>query len=741
MGRHKAADPNADQRCIKQGLPSIIRERYRDVIIAIISILSIKATKIACLASLLFLMKVNEAVDHFDDEFFVWDDGSSMIKRCFKAVLRDNIGKVFLMLPDFRQLVDAARIDWPTNGGFGNSFKYLYEQYEDNVRTNLKTHCESRLRKFFKLKTFQLNDNAIRYNYFNNLYGSPNELPYYDETDIKNAVNYAYHRKDNTSDDVERQLRLGELLDELRWLGAPEDCNIKEYVSENWFHSIRMWIHIQREIQWYHNEYKCRRDAPQIKNFVVVPMCSFQRRHIRIDTDALYTILASVKLVPLKCGLKKRKDKTTNSINITSNEFRRNKILSWNLFFNVEKVQQLVHFKKYFDFQICSDGVSVSMMYKKPKLPPLEISDAEIMKMYKGNKLKYAIGCDPGMKTWNASVRRDLDTKEEVNLRISSKRYHWDAKQGRRNAKAERITRLFTYDEKADRNRVAATLGTMPSPRETSWRSYIEHRLRVMNDGIETYTCKQYARLGLDKHIDSVRAIDKTACKLTRNQPSIFYMGASGSTPANSPIKIKKHVRCPGTRKLIAAIMKRGNCIVRMVDEYMTSQHCPLCFKRFPQETRRDRYKKCVGCVPNPIVGLPRTIVTNVSKRLLQMRRTIERMWREMRDIGDVIAATLRDGPNAGRLVSKKQRFFKTWLPNVANVEIEGAAGAQPTLTTVWHRDIAAAKLILYKGECVVFKRTIHPNVRRPRRVDNNQPLPLYRGQNQNVNNGHLQPQ
>ncbi|XP_031629636.1 uncharacterized protein LOC116344915 [Contarinia nasturtii] len=204
---------------------------------------------------------------------------------------------------------------------------------------------------------------------------------------------------------------------------------------------------------------------------------------------------------------------------------------------------------------------------------------------------------------------------------------------------------------------------------------------------------------------------------MVRNEPSIFYMGASGSTPANSPIRIKKYY------SIITHNISKCNCIIRMVDEYMTSQHCPLCFKRFPQDTRRDRYKKCVGCVPNPIVGLPRTIVTNVSKRLLQMRRVIERMWREMQEMGDEIAATLRDGPNAARLVSKKQRFFKTWLPNVANVEM-------------LHRDIAAAKPILYKGECVVLKRIIHPNVRRPPRVVNNQHLPLYCGQNQNINNG-----
>lgn len=244
----------------------------------------------------------------------------------------------------------------------------------------------------------------------------------------------------------------------------------------------------------------------------------------------------------------------------------------------------------------------------------------------------------------------------------------------------------------------------MPSPKGTGiWKDYIEHRLRVMNDGIEAYTDKRYARLGLDKHIESVRAVDKVADTIHLGERSLICLGASGSTPANSPIKIKKYMRCPGVRKLIAAFKKRDNCIIRMVDEYMTSQHCALCFKQFPQATRSHRFKNCYNCIPHQILHdlrlLPSVIVTKVSKRVLQMRRTIERTWREMREMGDAVAATLQDAPNTQRLVSKKQRFFKTWLPNVVviNEYIEEATEIKPR-TTVWHRDIVAAKLILYKG-------------------------------------------
>lgn len=58
MGRHKKDNPNIDLKSVKIGLASIIRPEYRAGIIAYVSDLSIRATKIASLASLLFLMLV-----------------------------------------------------------------------------------------------------------------------------------------------------------------------------------------------------------------------------------------------------------------------------------------------------------------------------------------------------------------------------------------------------------------------------------------------------------------------------------------------------------------------------------------------------------------------------------------------------------------------------------------------------------------------------------------------------------
>lgn len=267
-----------------------------------------------------------------------------------------------------------------------------------------------------------------------------------------------------------------------------------------------------------------------------------------------------------------------------------------------------------------------------------------------------------------------------------------------RNERAERMTRLIQYTEKIDREAIAAEIGEMPSPHGDNWAAYIVHRLRVMQCGIEQYATRNYARLGLDKHIEWHRAMDKLTGFLCNHKPAIVMLGAGGQI-RNSPIKIRKHVRCPFNRKLIGSFKKRS-CIVRMVDENNTSQHCGVCVKRFHRRTKSYRYKKCENCVPDLELLLPATIVTNKSKRQLQIERTIMGEWQRMRDEeADDIAAMLTE-PITGSLVPKKQRFSKTWTPN-ANVIGDDNDTAQPqpiNHTTVWHRDISAARLILIRG-------------------------------------------
>lgn len=366
-----------------------------------------------------------------DNENWTFFDGNGekIIQDCFYAVLSQHVGNQEKMPTRFRQWVESttsALFRWPSNRAFGNIIKYLRNQYFDNVWTNIKTHCERRLKTFFKMVVYELNYGLLR---------NDANAALFDHIDIRNAVNYTYKRQDTTDGDVERQRRLGVLLDELRSCGAPDDCNIRDLVQsqENWFKSLRMWLNIQRAVQHYHlsfagvynswNLFKKHPlyvqrptfdgttvipEPPKIANFAVIPICSFQRKHIQIDTDVLYRVLCEAKEVPLKQGIRKER------INITPDEFRSNVKGSWGLFFDIDKIVKMVKAKKAFDHQIVTDGVSATVCYLKPDRPEPVVSKDELLRRYESGEFWYELGIDPGMRTWNATVRRDCSSGEEV---------------------------------------------------------------------------------------------------------------------------------------------------------------------------------------------------------------------------------------------------------------------------------------------------------------------------------------
>lgn len=122
-------------------------------------------------------------------------------------------------------------------------------------------------------------------------------------------------------------------------------------------------------------------------------------------------------------------------------------------------------------------------------------------------------------------------------------------------------------------------------------------------------------------------------------------MGAAQMSP-NSPIKIKKHVRAPGTWKLIGAFQKRKFCYI-MVDEYMSSQHCGRCFRRFPLHTRSHRFRICTDCIPKLQARPANMIVTQLSHRKLRAERA--KMRRE-NPVSVVVAARKNNGRNSNNI-------------------------------------------------------------------------------------------
>lgn len=164
--------------------------------------------------------------------------------------------------------------------------------------------------------------------------------------------------------------------------------------------------------------------------------------------------------------------------------------------------------------------------------------------------------------------------------------------------------------------------------------------------------------------------------------------------PANSPIKIKKHVRAPGNRAMLKSFHKMEGNTIRMVNEFRSSRLCGRCYSPFPLSTLSHRFKVCDWCWPDNEewpdgLKLPTKIVTMKSSRELKsQRRAIRR-------------AMVEDRHGAVGFVSKVKVYRKNWQQNAANAAINTNAeydDGAPVLKTIWHRDISAAKLILYRG-------------------------------------------
>lgn len=108
--------------------------------------------------------------------------------------------------------------------------------------------------------------------------------------------------------------------------------------------------------------------------------------------------------------------------------------------------------------------------------------------------------------------------------------------------------------EQADREN-RQLYAQMPSPKGVNWLDYVHHRLRMFESAIETYTTEKYANLRFNKYVNSIRTSDQKAGELVNYQSAIVFFGAA-DTPANSPIRIKKHVRAPQIDKQLQKARK-----------------------------------------------------------------------------------------------------------------------------------------------------------------------------------------
>lgn len=152
----------------------------------------------------------------------------------------------------------------------------------------------------------------------------------------------------------------------------------------------------------------------------------------------------------------------------------------------------------------------------------------------------------------------------QENFTIDGPKYHFRAKYNICKRKSEKWSRLLTEQEQRDRSQYAF----FPSAKgRAHWMYYIIHRAKMLQPGMQVYTQRKFIRLQLDKYIEENRASDKIAVFLTRKLPSLILLGAAQMAP-NSPIGIKKRLRCPGVRRLLNSFKKLNNCVVRRIQYF-----------------------------------------------------------------------------------------------------------------------------------------------------------------------------
>lgn len=420
VGRDPKATIRPEVRAIKSSLNKVLLPQYRTPFIQLMESYCLAATEISFLGSMLFLHKVNDAFDNKNEDFFN-QNGTAVIRECFLGVVDD--GNHANLPAAFRINVQQHRpnIPWPNRVGMGNTFNYLYQQFEDNTKTNLKTWYVTRIKAFLRMRCYEFNHGKL-------VHRKPANIGVFNETDVKNTAKYLVNQRDWTGRSPERQRKMQFLLNEVERIGGPPDNNLKQFVTRDWFKAIKMFVNISRQIDHFHKTYaflntawarymKDRRTnqqprvprPPKVNNFKAIPVHDYHLKHIRIDTKQFYEIASKFMV------LKEAKGKRGKPVNISREVYNSYPAYFWGKLFDMDKINQIGGNNMQFDFSIVTNSVSVSLNYIKLNCESNEIGLEQIKEMYDKCEFVFELGIDPGIKTFNATVRRRIANQTEVN--------------------------------------------------------------------------------------------------------------------------------------------------------------------------------------------------------------------------------------------------------------------------------------------------------------------------------------
>lgn len=390
-------------RCNKITLnQSLLNTPYRERFVNLVTEYCHTATIITVLASLLFLFENNRAFDADEHQFFS-GCGYKLIEKCFTSILDENHRTLPLA---FRQIIERAvpNFRWPQRQGMQNAFNNLIDQYKTNVKNNLITWSYTRIKKYFTLQRYELN--LLGFNI--------------SDIDVKNATKAVLFNNITATENVNRLLHQAEMI------GIPVGQKFCNIVRCRWFQTIPIFINIQRQIFEHHQRYELLNDLwrryyrdrvnntkptiarpPKINNFVVIPIHDFKMKHIRIDVHLYYQIACKLGALKIAKGVRDQ------PIDISKSVYNKDPAAYWGFIFDMDEIERIGKGKD-FDCAVVTDSVAVSLCFVKPERPSIEYTDDQIRYMYENKWFTFVLGMDPGVRTWNATVRKHIESGVEV---------------------------------------------------------------------------------------------------------------------------------------------------------------------------------------------------------------------------------------------------------------------------------------------------------------------------------------
>lgn len=272
-----------------------------------------------------------------------WDDDDFPQRKIdfgyyFKALCIQEIRanrRLYVLDPEYSEL----RGDLPLYSCKlrSNIREQLINGYEMAFQNNLKVHAYKRLSNFFRK------------------FG-------YEYRDMRDTLGYLFHRE---TDSVPDQILLNCMIDHLEW----DQQRLYDIDSDEYFKHIKLFYRLQR-----FNE------TNRYKNFKLIPQHHYGAIHIRYDTQAMFHLLNSMKLIDKKNELnitdeQKAKKNWRRNYYQNNNDARRN---MWLAVFKPPETNT-----KEFDYTISTDGVAVSFgMHKKGKKTEQVSSDGRAIGLY-----------------------------------------------------------------------------------------------------------------------------------------------------------------------------------------------------------------------------------------------------------------------------------------------------------------------------------------------------------------------